>query len=327
MAEREGSADIDDVAALWAARIDARPLTSAEDEDLERWLEADPRRQGAFARARAISLHMARAQALGPDFVNTAEDRRWRPSRRLVLAGGAGGAVAAGLAAAVTLHPFFRTQHFQTRLGEVRVVSLGDGSVVTLNTASEIAVLFSDAERMVELIRGEALFDSVSNRLRPFIVRAGATIVRTAGASFSVAHLAEAPIDVLVRAGAVDVIRGGSNEVPPTRLGAMQRATLTPQTAVVDREAAGTIARTLAWRDGRIAFEGQTLEDAASEFARYSRIRIRFAEPSIARETITGLFVSTDPVGFARAVGTAFDLHVHIEENEITLSRPHANFS
>jgi transmembrane sensor len=81
------------------------------------------------------------------------------------------------------------------------------------------------------------------------------------------------------------------------------------------------LGRALAWRDGRIAFEGETLAAAAAEFARYSETRIVFADAAIAEEPVTGLFVSTDPVGFARAVAVAFDLEAETREGEVRLSR------
>ena len=68
MADRESSARIDDAAALWAARIDARALSSEEELELNAWLSADVRRQGAFARARAIAIYMARLHAPGRGF-------------------------------------------------------------------------------------------------------------------------------------------------------------------------------------------------------------------------------------------------------------------
>ena len=61
MDDRESSARIDDAAALWAARIDARPLSPGEELELNAWLSADVRRQGALARARAISIYVAQA--------------------------------------------------------------------------------------------------------------------------------------------------------------------------------------------------------------------------------------------------------------------------
>lgn len=56
------------MATLWVARIEARTLSPTEEVDLDAWLAEDVRHLGAFARAQAISIHMAKAQALGPDF-------------------------------------------------------------------------------------------------------------------------------------------------------------------------------------------------------------------------------------------------------------------
>ena len=57
---RETSADIDETAASWAARLDGEPLTPDESQTLETWLEGDPRRRGALARAMAILAHPGR---------------------------------------------------------------------------------------------------------------------------------------------------------------------------------------------------------------------------------------------------------------------------
>jgi transmembrane sensor len=67
MIDRESNARIDDAAALWAARIDARALSPEEEIMLDTWLSADVRRQGALARALAITIHMAGMRATNPD--------------------------------------------------------------------------------------------------------------------------------------------------------------------------------------------------------------------------------------------------------------------
>lgn len=74
MADRESSARIDDAAATWAARIDARPLSPSEELELNAWLSADVRRRGALARARAILIYMERAQKSERGFLSDSED-------------------------------------------------------------------------------------------------------------------------------------------------------------------------------------------------------------------------------------------------------------
>ena len=318
---RETAREIDAAAALWAVRADAGPLSAAEEAAFEAWLAGDARRVGAYARARAIAVHTERAAALkGFDPAHFVPQPRILNPRVLIAGGGAAG-LAASIAAGVWLARERDYEHFATRLGQVRVVSLADGSIVTLNTASKIAVRYSEVMREVTLIAGEALFDVAHETARPFVVEAGAMLVRAIGTSFSVRRLPRAPAEVLVREGVVEVSQRGQARAP-LRLEAHLRAVADADAPLVATPVADAdLGRALAWRDGRIAFEGETLAVAAAEFARYSETRIVFTEAEIAEEPITGLFVSTDPVGFARAVALAFDLDAETREGEVRLSR------
>jgi transmembrane sensor len=324
MAPRLTSAEIDDLAADWAAKLDHRALSAAEESALGAWLDADPRHLGAFAKARAVTLHSRRAAALGPSFDPTGFAA---PTRRRFLAWG-GGAVAAsvlatGAAASVgaAAWRWLHTDSFSTRIGETRIVPLPDGSVITLNTDSEVSVHYSRAVREIRLARGEALFDVAKDPGRPFTVDAGGTSVRAVGTSFTVSRLTDRPVQVLVREGVVEIARD-TDSGPPVRAAANTRIVVERRAAVVpaslDSEA---VSRKIAWQMGRIAFEGDTLSQAASEFARYSDIHIRIDDPDIGARTVTGLFVSNDPVGFAKAVALSLNLKADIGENSVRLSK------
>jgi transmembrane sensor len=313
---RETAQEIDDAAAQWAAKIDRAPLATEDARALEAWLAGDARRAGAFAKARAVAVHSERARALGPQF-NAAEFAVRLPTRRSRYAFGA---VAAALVALVLAGLFLnqtRSHVYVTQVGQVQVTPLEDGSVVTLNTASEIAVNYSEARREIELVAGEAVFDVAKNAMRPFIVNAGDTQIRAVGTSFTVRRLDGRPTEVLVSEGIVQVMHRGHVE----RIAANLRAVAAAKAVAVSRVAPALIERQLAWRDGRIAFEGETLREALREFARYSDTRIVIDDPEVARRTVTGLYVPTDPVGFARAVGRAMNLKVTVAEGEVRLTR------
>ncbi|MEI9887587.1 MAG: FecR domain-containing protein [Rhizomicrobium sp.] len=328
MRSRTKSPEIDDRAAEWVARIDAGPLAPAEEQELNAWLEADVRHLGAFARARAVMLHSARARALGPNFDPDAfvaarvVERSPPMSRRRVLAMGGAAAGIAALAvsggAALLLQG---RSDYSTRIGETRVIPLEDGSVVTLNTDSEISVHFSEDTRLVRLVRGEALFDVAKNKKRPFIVDADGTSVRAVGTSFTVELLPGQPVKVLVREGVVEVKRPDQAAIAPVKLLANTRA-ITPKDApiIAQRIAIAEVTRALSWRVGRLAFEGETLAQAASIFARYSETRIVIDDPAIAAKTITGLYVSNDPVGFSRAVALSLDVRSELRGNEVHIA-------
>ena len=317
MAPRLTSAEIDDLAAGWAAKLDHRVLSADEEAELGAWLDTDPRHLGAFAKARAVALHSRRAKALGPSF----DAGRVVSSRRNFLAWGGAAAAASVLAAGTTAWRWLRADSFSTQIGETRVVPMVDGSVITLNTDSEVAVRYTGASREIHLLRGQALFDVAKDAARPFTVDAGGTSVRAVGTSFSVSRLADHPVEVLVREGVVE-IRRDDDSGPPVRAAANTRAVVEHHAAVVPASVdSATVTRETAWQIGRIAFEGETLSQAAAEFARYSEIRIVIDDPGIGAHTVTGLFVSNDPVGFAKAVALSLNLKTEVGENTVRLSK------
>ena len=240
--------------------------------------------------------------------------------RRVLLAGGAlASASAAGLATAV-LWPRVHRDNISTGLGLVREIPLSDGSVVTLNTNSQITLRYTEQMREVRLMRGEALFDVAKDKSRPFIVVAEGTQVRAVGTSFSVSILPNRPVQVLVREGVVELKSGAASQVKLVRVGANTRAALSRAGGVVaTRLPQAKVVRDLAWQVGQIAFDNETLEEAAAEFARYSSVRI-VVDTAVAGRTVTGLYASHDPVGFAKVTAAALDLRVQVNDNEVKLS-------
>ncbi len=313
---------IDAEAAGWAARIDGGPFEPRQEQAFQAWLGEDTRAPGAFARVRALALASERARALGPDFDPAAFSRAPILARRTMLKM-AGAIAASALAAAGVWQAVSQHGRFSTGKGETKVVALKDGSVVTLNTASEIQVNYSERLRAVELIHGEALFDVAKNRLRPFVVAAGDTNVRAVGTSFTVRHLDAAPVEVLVREGVVEVFEPGV-DAAPVRIAANNRAVAqaaggAPIAAMA--VPAAQVQRQLAWQNGQIAFEGETLARAAEEFSRYSDTRIVVDDPVLAHEEIAGLFRANDPVGFAQTIAISLNAHAQVGEGEVRLTR------
>jgi len=325
MAERETSRDIDQAASDWAARLDRGPLTPNEDAAFEAWLGGDPRRKGALLRAQALSVMSESAQALGPDFDPAAfEEPKPAPppgaSRRKLLSWGGGAMVAATLVA-LGLNIPSAGAVIRTGRGEIRLVPLKDGSTVLLNTSSAIRLKDDADARFVTLIEGEAYFSVVRDEKRPFIVEVDGRRLRTGQAGFRVRKLAGKPVDVLVDRGQVDlaardpaVSASAAVLAPNTRLTIARSERPQPIAPEI-------VTRELAWREGKLAFEGETLGEAAEIFARYSDIRIEIRDPALAREPVTGLFASNDPVGFSRATARVFDARMEQQGDRVVLTR------
>jgi transmembrane sensor len=318
--------EIDDIAASWVARRDATGLSPTETAELASWLKQDRRHAGAFARARALFTWADRAQADAAESKVPApqaqsETPTIRRDRRrqslLALAAAVAASVVLGLLSYAQLQSYDR---FSTAQGEVRRLNLRDGSTMTLNTASEARVSWSGAMRRVQLLEGEALFDVAPDADRPFIVETRVASVRAVGTSFSVRRVDADRIEVMVREGIVEVDSHHAADSPPTALRANMRATdIAGQQPRVEQLDPDQVAQHLSWREGMIAFDGDTLAEAAREFARYSPTPLLIEDEQVAQMRIVGLFASNDPAGFARAAALSLGLETQTDARGVRI--------
>lgn len=306
---------IDATAAEWVAREDAGPLSSEQSAALAAWLAADSRHLGAYGRMHAIMMRtdrIYRGASVDADENQRAEGARGRTWGMRLLAMAASLTLVAGVA-------WFAMERkagvHATRVGEVAHVSLEDGSEITLNTDSRVRVRYEQGRRGIELLRGEAMFDVAKDPQRPFVVNAGGTQVIAVGTSFTVKR-SSAQVDVLVREGIVQV----QEQKQELRLLRGDKVRLATRAAPVLRKVDDAeVRRELAWRNGMIAFSGQTLQEVTQEFARYNRLRIRLADPGIADLEVVGMFSATDPIGFSRAAAQSMQLDMALGDDEIVL--------
>lgn len=224
-------------------------------------------------------------------------------SSRLSSLSGRRGAIAAmmALAAALLLAfgiwrlEFFDTptvQAYRTAVGEIRTVSLPDGTRVTLAADSAIRATFSKRRRGVELVAGRAWFDVASNPARPFTVLAAATHIQVIGTQFDVDR---APDDVRVSV-AKGVVRVAPLAGPATRDGVRLIAGQRVVSALDGR--IGSIERfdpanAALWRTGLLIYRNARLADVLAEVNRYRVDKIVLVNKSLGDMRIT-MAVRTD---------------------------------
>lgn len=314
MEKRKPSGDTDDQAAQWAARLDRGSLNERESQTLQEWLDADSRHQGALVRAQAMLAPCEPRDTLIP----IAQSSRSLPGMRAIGATLASIAAALLVAVLVLSPPSTEDLAYQTAYGEVRRVPLNDGSVMTLNTRSKADIEFGEKNRSVKLIEGEGFFEVAPDKSRPFLVNSDGYTVKAVGTAFVVRKQPDDRIQVVVYEGIVDV---ASQKTKPLRLKAGDMVEIgdrdpSPQVSTLDDE---QLLQELAWREGKIALTGQTLEYAAREFNRYNEVHIR-VEPSVSGLEVVGWYSANDPVGFARLVADTLDLDVKVSGQEVVLS-------
>lgn len=304
-------AEVDDKAAAWAVRLEARDLDDAERRAFEAWCAAHPRHRGALLRAQAGLRLMDQARVV-KDVLPAAGKPRARPRRAFALAGGL---AAAALAAVVVL--LTSPGELRTQVGEQRRVALQDGSVALINTDSRLAVSFDDSRRRISLKRGEAWFKVAKDTGRPFVVDAGQVHVRATGTAFSVRRDPDG-VRVVVTEGRVLAWSDGSAN-KPVPVVAGQQALIAEGAPAPPKVFASKGDDVLAWRRGEIILSGQTIAAAAAEFNRYNQQKIVLGRDAPTQATMVGYFLIDDPKAFAVAVAHITGGHVREGDGEIVV--------
>ncbi|QNQ10933.1 FecR family protein [Sphingomonas alpina] len=313
----------EDGAARWAIRRDAGPLTANDQAELDLWLAADERHEGALLRAEAALVYLDRGRALAGQPLDPEEVARDEPfppamlSRRKLVGGGALIAAAIAGIGGGLLWP--AGESFTTTIGEVRRLSLTDGSVATINTASRLTVTMAKTARRITLDDGEAWFEVAHDKARPFLVSAGDVHVRAVGTAFSVRRHTDG-VDILVTEGVVETWTG-DRSTAPTRLSGGERAFVADATTrIVAVPAGAEIERALSWRSGDLALNGEPLDYAVTELNRYNRRKLIVDDPVLGRTPIVGYFKVDDPDKFMRSVAVLLDARITTSGGDIHIA-------
>jgi|SRR6185437_2864392 len=302
---------IDNEAAIWTWRVDSGELSAAARGELETWLRADARHRRTFDELRRTWGLLDRLSERVQDekVIPFARPQRRRTFRRKTYWEAAAAAilvVAIGASLWIMRRP--AAQIVSTAVGQQRHVTLADGSQLTLNTNTLLAVKLTSQRRDIYLRRGEAHFDVVHDASRPFFVHAGDTVIRDVGTQFEVRLRSDRDVDVLVNEGQVEVQGPAATAGQALRAGEqleiagphLQVMPVSPQQVADD----------LAWREGALVFQGEPLSQALAEVRRYTRERIVLTGPAVGSLHISGRFRTDDVAGFFKALQAALPVRV-----------------
>ncbi|MBY0302713.1 MULTISPECIES: FecR family protein [Alphaproteobacteria] len=309
-------------AARWAIRLDEGAFDAHDQAALDAWLGGDERRHGALLRAQATLAYLDRGRALGEAAsAAPADDRPGEGSSRrgFLVGGGALAGLAAAGVAGFALVRLGDTQLRTTR-GEIRRVPLADGSVASINTSSAIRVRMAEKRRDVTLEAGEVFFEVARDRRRPFVVSAGQVHVEAVGTAFSVRRRA-AGTEVLVTEGVVKVWVDGHEDLAARIAAGSRSFVVEAAPAVASEPVSGSDERTLAWRSGDIALDGEPLAYAVAELNRYNAQQLVIDSPELGQEPLVGYFRIDQPEAFGRAIGATLGAKVVTDGDTIHLSR------
>lgn len=171
---------------------------------------------------------------------------------------------------------------YRTSVGEIRSVTLVDGSQVDLDTATSFDV--GADGRNISLHTGQIFVAVKPDRNRPFSVKSENIIIQALGTAFAVRRDGEATT-VSVTESAVslsddrETIRVEAGELLTYSL-----ATGFGQKRAIDMDTAAS------WRRGEVVFDNRPLSDVMTEVKRYQRGKILVIGDAAGRLPVSGVF-------------------------------------
>mgnify|MGYP001793413908 CR=1 FL=1 len=296
----------------WYARLHSGAMTDAEAALLDDWL-ADPEHAAAFTALHAMD---ARIQDVAGATESEVVAREKRVRRRFAIGVGAFGAVAAGLIAFVGAPLVFNAspsmERWSTSGSGIEMVVLPDGSQITLNTRTAVEVAYTEDDRSVHLLRGEAYFDVITDAARPFSVYTDESEFRVVGTRFTVRSEDEGQGDLLqVAEGGVQVFSDDRAVGDVVTAGGL--AYVKPGVPV--RYEAISPDMIADWRDGVITFSNTTLLEVRDSVQRYLPMEISFADESIAQVRVTAVFNISQKDTFLEGIATAGGFNLRYDFN------------
>ncbi|MBD7939984.1 FecR family protein [Brevundimonas guildfordensis] len=200
-----------------------------------------------------------------------------------------------------------------TGADERRIVTLADGSTVSLSPHTVVRAALGRDQRLLELEQGEALFDVAHDARRPFLVDVGSGQVRAIGTRFNIRKGEDVVVTVVE--GVVRVTAGDQDGNAKLQLS--QVASAGHQVHLGKRRDAGAAQaggaylsparkvdaeRYASWVNGMLQFEGEPLSQVIDELNRYSSHKIRLPDASMADIPIYGMLHIGDAEGLRALV-------------------------
>ena len=336
--------DITTEALGWIAQLETGRMTAEDIAALKEWISRSPRHAQEIRKMAKLSEATNVLTGMAGPISAAASERRaavsarapkWWARPRIALAAIAVFACASlvglytGGPTTVPSDPLV----FATDVGGYKEQDLPDGSRVKLNTDSRVQVDFSEGQRTIRLVQGEAYFDVAHDRSSPFVVLAGDRLVEAVGTAFAV-RWTDGDLSVTVSEGRVAfsptnpefsaqhpaieaLFPEGESETTvsasePVLLDAGQKISLPAghQASIITAIATQQIESELSWQNGILDFRQRPLKDIIDEINRYTDVRIEIEDAELGALEFGGIFRTGETDALLDALELAFDIEV-----------------
>lgn len=263
---------LQDEALAWVAKLRSDQLCEDDHKQFSIWLNQSAEHELAFDEAVALWQDLGAVA-----FVKEALPVKKREFSKRSWVWGTAIAASFVLTLVFLISPSFRSEEpaqemaivevlsYSTKAGEQKRITLPDGSVVELNTGSKIEVRYSQVERKIVLVEGEAYFDVQKDHDRPFLVDLGDGTVLAVGTAFNIRKNAD---------GAVVTVTEGKVRVAQKDAPSQEKFLSMRHQVQIRADGLGNVTtfgfdEALAWRSKTVVFQETDLAAAVAEINRY----------------------------------------------------------
>jgi len=276
-------------------------LHGEQHQAFARWQAADPEHRRAWQRLQHLQKTLGgvpadSARAVLRDTPDTQRRAALKLLGVLLVAGGSGYLVQRS-------EPWQAAfAEYRTTTGEIRHVTLSDGTQLDLNSNSAVDLRFSASERRIRLIRGEILLTSGHDPVRPLIVETPAGDVQALGTRFAVRELADGSrVDLYegrvrvtpLHGTAVQISAGDSLWFNARQSSALPAVSLNASS----------------WTEHRLIAERQPLGEFVAQLSRYRPGLLR-CDQAVAGLLLTGVFPLDDTDAILAALERSLPVQV-----------------
>ncbi|MCG8307744.1 MAG: FecR domain-containing protein [Cytophagales bacterium] len=240
--------------------------------------------------------------------------------------------------AAVVVSVFVLRSQFETNRAEVSVpalvkklnnagrkstIHLKDGSIVHLNSESEIAFYneFSDTARVVWL-KGEAFFDVTHHPARPFYVITRDLNIKVLGTSFNVNDYPDdEKVYISLSTGKVSIRKrdsiDGNGTADKINLAPGQQVHYDKSKGLFDSVSSYDPEEVEGWKDGTLYFKEAGLEDIITTLKRWYGVDIQLINNPEAEISYTGIFEKQNLENVLTSIGFVVNFDFEINEKKV----------
>jgi transmembrane sensor len=334
--------EIFDQASLWLAKID-RTLSEEETTQFRAWYHAQASHKFIFDKLAQTWDRMdeiERLMALFPEppKVNDNAGYKWHWATAASLFFVSLTFMFLNIWSSNGLTDQEQGQIYATAIGETSIIHLPDNSKVLLNTNSVLRVVYTANYRLLDLQKGELHVDVAHDNNRPLNVVANGQVIQAVGTAFNV-QVNKYDVELIVTDGKVvvsevdkkpDVSQFESLSNVKVAISKGEKISLEirkPRSVnklkVVKLDET-EINSNLSWRQGKLIFKGETLEQAMSEVSRYTSVKFKIAERSLKDIRIAGRFKTGDVDGLIAALNSNFNIKAdRVSDNLVVLRQQH----